>query len=78
MLGVMDKYWLIHGTLPFEKRIAGLRRARISTRAKLDEARLVVDGLRAELAHIDGAFADYLGKPDMLGGKQEAGRWKDS
>jgi hypothetical protein len=73
MLGAMDVYWLIHGTLPFDQRIARLKRARLATRAKLAEAQLVVEGLRADLAHIDGALADYLGKPDMLGGKQEAG-----
>lgn len=71
MLGAMDVYWLIHGTMPFMERVARLKRARLAVRARLAQAELVVEGLRADLHHIDGALADYLGKPDMLGGKQE-------
>jgi hypothetical protein len=67
----MDVYWLIHGTMPFAERVARLKRARLSVQGRLAQAELVVEGLRADLAHIDGALADYLGKPDMLGGKQE-------
>ena len=66
----MDLFWLIHGTMPFDLRVARLKRVRLATRAKLARAQLIVEGLRAELAHIDGALADYLGKPDMLGDKQ--------
>jgi hypothetical protein len=70
MLGGMDVYWLIHGTMPFDERVARLKRARLAVREKLARAQLIVEGLTADLAHIDGALADYLGKPDMLGGKQ--------
>ena len=71
MLATMDVYWLIHDTMPYPERVTRLKRAQLSVRAELAEAQLIVEGLTADLAHIDGAIADYLGKPDMLGGRQD-------
>jgi hypothetical protein len=69
----MDLEWLIFGTMPLDKWIGRLRRARISTLARLADAQMHVGGMKADLIRIDGTLTDYRAYPRCLAASKERG-----
>lgn len=71
MLGVMEELeWLIFRPMNPRKRVRRLRMARRLYEHRLTDAEAEVVEIRAALALIEDALADFAPNSDMLGGKQ--------
>lgn len=71
MLGVMQELeWLIFRPMKPGKRVRRLRMARRLYEHRLTDVEAEVVEIRAALALIDDALADFASNSDMLSGKQ--------
>ena len=71
MLGGMEHLpWIIFRNMKPARRRKMLRRARLWYEHQLTDAEMQVVEMRAALALIDDALADFAANADMLGGKQ--------